>query len=59
MEVAEDFPTSRKQSTPRPIKHYWRDAYLEAAKQGAVVIDLRSRLVALPWDGRMPQRIPA
>ncbi|MNK29183.1 hypothetical protein D3C87_475740 [compost metagenome] len=35
------------------LKNEWRRAYLEASKAGAVVCEIRTRTVAVPWDGRM------
>lgn len=42
----------RRQPAPRTYANEWRYAYLEAARRGAVVVDLRTRVVAVPWDGR-------
>lgn len=37
----------------RTIKNEWRLACMEAIKAGAVIIELRTRTVYTPWDGRI------
>ena len=41
-----------RQPALRTYANEWRHAYLEAVRRGAVVVDLRTRAVAVPWDGR-------